>query len=85
MRRALSVGGSVLVIALTNVIPAFADPPTGLGSNPNQNAVNSEIHSGQCEGVFSAQVTHNGVVVRDQAHSSSGKAAFVRLAHDCTG
>lgn len=85
MRRALTVGGSVLVIVLTNVIPAFADPPTGLGSNSHQQAVNSENNSGQCEGLFSAQVTHNGVVVRDQARMFPGsKAAFVRAAQACS-
>lgn len=84
MRRALTVGGSVIAIALTNAIPVLADPPTSLGTNPHQQAVNSEIHSGQCEGLYAAQVTHNGIVVRDQAHSPMGKEAFVDLAHACT-
>ena len=83
MRRGLTVGCSTMVVALMNAIPALADPPTGPAPNPHQHAVNSAIHSGQCLGLFSAEVIHNGTVVREQAHSSIGREGYVDLAHAC--
>ena len=71
MRRGLIVGCSALVIALTNATPAFADP------------ISSATHSGQCVGLFSAQITHNGFIVRNQAHSPIGREGYVDLAQAC--
>ncbi len=65
MRRWLIGLGTAAVLTLGAAAPALADAPSGLGTNNNQQA----YHSGNCVAVYSAQVTHNGQVVRDQARS----------------
>lgn len=77
MKKLAIIAGAMLISGA-----AFADDPidtSGLGANPNAKS------QGSCVGVFSSQVTHNGTVVRQQAQSDKGRAAYVEEAHnaDC--
>lgn len=63
MKRAIIsfVAGAALLTSTAGV--ALADAPGGLEPNTHTQS------NGSCVGVFSSQVTHNGVVVREQAQS----------------
>ena len=80
MRRWLIGLSTAAVLTLGAAAPALADGPTsGLGTNDHQQA----SHSGNCVAVYSAQVTHNGQVVRDQAQSGQ-RSDLVHQAQDQT-
>lgn len=76
MRRWLIGLGAAALVTLSTA-PVLADQPSGLGVNNYQQA----YHSGNCVAVYSAQVTHNGQVVRDQAQSGQ-RSALVDQAQD---
>ena len=68
--RKLLLALTVLAMLVPSISGAvFAAKPTGLGSNPNHNAGNSA----NCIGVSAAQVTHNGLAVRNQARQAEIK------------
>lgn len=75
--------GVTAVLGLGGLTPVFADATQPLQPNPHQQATNSALNSGQCVGLFSADVTHNGSVVSDQAQSTLGREYHIDLAQAC--
>ena len=80
MRRWLIGLGTAALLTLGAAAPTLADGPTGTARKDNQQA----YHSGNCVAVYSAQVTHNGQVVRDQAQSGQ-RSDLVHQAHVGSG